>query len=110
MKLLFDQNLSWRLVQKLADIYPDCMHVRELSLTESEDVEIWEYAKANGFVIATKDSDFQQRSLFFGHPPKIVYLRVGNCKVITIEELLRRHSASIHTFALDDRKAYLVLP
>jgi len=70
MKLLFDQNLSWRLPQKLADLYPDSRHIREVGMKESQDVDIWDYAKANGFVIVSKDLDFQQRSLLFGHPPK----------------------------------------
>ncbi|MDQ6789041.1 MAG: DUF5615 family PIN-like protein [Acidobacteriota bacterium] len=110
MKLLFDQNLSWRLPQKLADIYPDCRHVREAGLKESEDIDIWEYAKSNDFVIVTKDIDFQQRSLLYGHPPKVVRLRVGNCTVQTIEGLLRRHSKAIHAFGSDAKKSYLPLP
>ena len=109
MKLLFDQNLFWRLPQKLADLYPDSQHVREVEMKESEDVEIWEYAKAKDFVIVTKDMDFQQRGLLFGHPPKVVRLRVGNCPVQMIEDLLRRYSVTIHTFALDENKSYLVL-
>lgn len=76
MKLLFDQNLSWRLPQKLAVLYPDSQHIREAGMKESQDVDIWDYAKANGFVIMSKDLDFQQRSLLFGHPPKVVRLRV----------------------------------
>ena len=96
--------------QKLSDLYPESQHVREVGLMESDDVDIWEYAKLNDFVIATKDVDFQQRSLLFGFPPKVVRLRVGNCKVQTIEDLLRRHSVSIHTFELDTKKALLVLP
>ena len=110
MKLLFDQNLSWRLPIKLADLYLDSQHVRDAGLKESEDIDIWEYAKANDFVIVTKDMDFQQRSLLFGYPPKVVRLRVGNCPVQTIEDLLRRHSATIHTFEIDESKSYLVLP
>lgn len=110
MKLLFDQNLSWRLPQKLADLYPDSQHIREVGLTESQDVDIWNYAKANGFMIVSKDMDFQQRSLLFGHPPKVVRLRVGNCTVQMIEDLLRRHSAAIHTFDLDATKSFLALP
>lgn len=110
MKLPFDQNLSWRLPQQLADLYPDSQHIREFGLKESADVDIWEYAKAHSFVIVTKDRDFQQRSLLYGHPPKIVWLRVGNCDVKTIAELLRRYSAAIHTFALDTITAYLPLP
>jgi len=110
MKLLCDQNLSWRLPNKLADLYPDSQHIREAGMKESEDVDIWNYAKANGFVIVSKDLDFQQRSLLFGHSPKVVRLRVGNCTVQTIEVLLRRYSAIIHVFERDTAKSYLALP
>ena len=110
MKLLFDQNLSWRLPQKLADLYPDSRHIREVGLKESQDVDIWNYAKANGFVIVSKDSDFQHLSLLYGHPPKVLRLRVGNYTVQMIEDLLRRYSAVIHTFEQDAAKSYLALP
>ena len=110
MKLLFDQNLSPRLPHLLADIYPASMHVREVGLRDADDIVIWEYAKANGFALVSKDSDFQQRSLLLGAPPKFVWLRVGNCTVVTTEILPRRHSAAIHTFNLDDTKSHLILP
>lgn len=110
MKLLFDQNLSPRLVRLLADIYPNSIHVREVGMRESADSEIWEYAKVNELVIVSKDSDFQQRSLLLGAPPKFIWLRVGNCTVKRTEELLRSYSAAIHTFGLDDSKSHLMLP
>jgi predicted nuclease of predicted toxin-antitoxin system len=110
MKLLFDQNLSWRLPEHPAELYPGSRHIREFGLKESEDLDIWEHAKANDFVIVTKDKDFQQRSLLYGHPPKVVRLLVGNCAVQTIEDLLRKHSAVIHKFVSDETKSYLALP
>lgn len=66
MKLLFDQNLSPRLPQLLADLYPDSEHIRDFGMRDSTDSEIWEYAKANRFAIVSKDSDFQARSLLYG--------------------------------------------
>ena len=110
MKLLFDQNLSPRLPRLLADIYPDCVHVREVGLRDADDLEVWEYARINGFAIVSKDSDFQQRSLLYGSPPKFIWLRVGNCPFKTVEELLRRHSAAIHTFDMDTARSHLMLP
>jgi predicted nuclease of predicted toxin-antitoxin system len=110
MKLLFDQNLSPRLPRLLADIYAGSAHVREVGLREADDILIWEYAKANGFAIVSKDSDFQQRSLLYGSPPKFIWLRVGNCPAKTIEDLLRKHSVVIHTFGMDDTKSHLMLP
>jgi predicted nuclease of predicted toxin-antitoxin system len=110
MKLLFDQNLSPRLPHLLADIYPASVHVREARLREADDSEIWQYAKTNGFAIVSKDSDFQQRSLLLGAPPKFIWLRVGNCTVKLTEELLRSYSAAIHTFDLDNSKSHLMVP
>jgi predicted nuclease of predicted toxin-antitoxin system len=110
MKLLFDQNLSPRLGRLLADIYPDSIHVREVGLRDSDDAAIWEYARTNGFAIVSKDSDFQQRSLLHGAPPKFIWLRVGNCTVKRTEEVLRSYSAAIHTFDLDNSKSHLMLP
>ncbi len=78
-------------------------------MRDATDTEIWEYAGQNDFTIVSKDSDFQQRSLLYGHPPKFIWLRVGNCPVETIEELLRKHSISIHTFSLDEAKSHLLL-
>jgi predicted nuclease of predicted toxin-antitoxin system len=110
MKLLFDQNLSPRLPQLLADIYAESVHVREIGLRDASDAEIWEFAKANGYAIVSKDSDFQQRSLLNGWPPKFIWLRVGNCTVARTESLLRSYSAAIHTFELDESKSHLMLP
>lgn len=110
MKLLFDQNLSPHLPQLLADIYAGSVHVREVGLREADDGTIWEYAKAHGFAIVSKDSDFQQRSLLNGAPPKFIWLRVGNCTVAQTESVLRTYSAAIHTFDLDESKSHLMLP
>jgi len=78
-------------------------------MRDATDTVIWEYAKRNGFVIVSKDSDFQARSLLYGHPPKIIWLRVGNCPVSTIENLPRNQSVAIHTFDLDHEQSLLVL-
>lgn len=110
MKLLFDQNLSPRLVQRLADLYPGSLHVQDVHLKEAADSAIWEYAKAHDFVIVSKDTDFQQRSVLFGHPPKFVWLRVGNCPAALIQDLLRRHSVALHTFEQDSTASHLMLP
>ena len=110
MKLLFDQNLSPRLPRLLSDIFADSIHTGEVGLRDANDDVIWEYAKLHEFEIISKDSDFQQRSLLYGSPPKFIWLRVGNCPVKTIEYLLRKHSIAIHTFCLDNAKSHLMLP
>lgn len=107
--MLFDQNLSPRLPVRVGELYRGSAHVRDLGLREAPDIEIWEYAKLHGFVIVSKDSDFQQRSLLYGHPPKFIWLRVGNCPAPFLEELLRRHSAAILEFEADPVAAHLIL-
>lgn len=110
MNLLFDQNLSPRLPTLLADIYAESIHVREVGLRDADDSALWQYAKAQGYAIVSKDSDFQQRSLLHGAPPKFIWVRVGNCTTKRIESLLRRYSAAIHTFDMDDSKSHLMVP
>ena len=72
MKLLFDQNLSHRLVQALDDIFPGSLHVRLLGMAQADDLEVWEYAKALNLVIVTQDSDDSDWNKLRGAPPKIV--------------------------------------
>jgi predicted nuclease of predicted toxin-antitoxin system len=109
VKLLFDQNLSPRLVAHLGDIYPQSAHVREVDLERADDSTVWKYAAEHGFTIISKDSDFHQRSLLFGYPPKVIWVRLGNCSTGDVEELLRRSSADIRRFQDDDEAAFLAL-
>lgn len=76
MKLLLDENLSERIIHRIVDLYPNSEQVKTLGLTNTDDAVIWEYAKTNDFVIVSKDSDFHQRSLLYGHPPKFIYLSI----------------------------------
>lgn len=109
MKLLFDENLSRRLVARLASEFPDSAHVVEVGLTSARDEDVWHHAAANDFTIVTKDTDFQQRALLDGPPPKIVWLRVGNCSTDGIVELLRFHADKIEAFGADPEASFLVL-
>jgi len=87
--LLFDENLSPRLVDRLADIYPGSTHVSNAGLDNALDKTVWEYARENDFMIVTKDADFSEMSLISGFPPKIIWIRRGNCSTREIENLLR---------------------
>ena len=109
MKLLFDENLSHKLVRLLSDIFPDAVHVRDVSLKAASDPIVWEYAKDNGLVIVSKDSDLHQRSFVFGQPPKVVWVRLGNCSTSDVEKLLRKNFVAIKTFYEDDYAAFLSL-
>lgn len=103
MRLLFDQNLSHRLPARLADLFPQSIHVRAASLDRAPDDQIWEYAQSNGFCIVTHDSDFVERSRLFGSPPKVVWLRCGNATPQQVEAILR-HNVILITELLQDPK------
>ncbi len=109
MKLLLDENLSDRVVGWLRDLYPDSAHVKQFGLTRSSDGAIWTFAEENGFVVVSKDWDFHQRSLVHGAPPKLIFLRVGNCPTGNIVHLLRSHFALISEFDADPGAAILIL-
>lgn len=110
MKLLFDENLPPRLTRLLADIYPGSQHVREAGLQRAEDERIWEWAASHEMVLVSKDSDFVERALVRGCPPKVVRLRVGNCPTDAIVHLLRTHSVTLHAFYADPVERVLLLP
>jgi predicted nuclease of predicted toxin-antitoxin system len=109
MKLLFDENLSDRIVRKIIDLYPDSAHVKGLALNNTDDAIIWEYAKRNDFTIVSKDSDFYQRSLLYGHPPKLIYLRIGNSPTAKIVQILRDNFDTLGQFETGVSESILVL-
>jgi predicted nuclease of predicted toxin-antitoxin system len=109
VKLLFDQNLSHRLVHLLRDEYPNSQHVRFLGLENAQDEEIWEQAHGDGYIIVSKDSDFYQRSLLQGHPPKVVSIALGNCSTESIVDLLKANLVIVERFAFDNDEAFLML-
>ena len=88
MKLLFDQNISYRIVKKIEKEYPDSAQVKKLGLQDSTDLQIWDYARKNGYTIVTFDSDFMDMANLKGHPPQIIWLRAGNTKTDSIANLL----------------------
>jgi predicted nuclease of predicted toxin-antitoxin system len=101
VKLLFDHQLSPRLVKSLADIYPDSNHVYRLGLDQADDQDVWEYARREGFLIVTKDVDFSDLCVLRGFPPKVIWIRRGNCKTSAIEAILRHHYADIEALNID---------
>jgi predicted nuclease of predicted toxin-antitoxin system len=95
IKLLFDQNLSYRIVPKLDKLFPNSEHIAALGLDKASDIEVFKYAKENNFVIVTKDSDFNELCTLYDFPPYIIWLRVGNSNVKTAIELLSKYEKQI---------------
>ena len=110
MKLLLDQNLSRKLIKQIEDAYPDSCHLTSVLPESSTDREIWLFAEANDFVIVTKDDDFEQRSVLLGHPPKVIWIRLGNCRTGDVASLLLNSKNIIHAFGDDKEKSILPIP
>jgi len=98
MRLLFDQNISFRITRKLISFFPACMHVSECGLNDREDPDIWNYARNNDCAIVTFDSDFYDISLINGCPPKIIWIRTGNLTTKEIVQLMISNREVIHSF------------
>jgi predicted nuclease of predicted toxin-antitoxin system len=100
MKLLFDQNLSFRLCGLLADLFPESNHVGLLGLSEADDRNVWDHVGAQDFTIVSQDVDFAEMAAVLGSPPKVIWLRAGNQP--TAASLLRSHAELIVAFENDD--------
>ena len=109
MKLLFDENLSRRLIARLAELYPGSAHVADFDLLERPDREIWDYAQASGFIIVTTDADFYELAAALGPPPKVIWLRRWRHPTRDAEFVLRRDAIRITEFASDPTLGFLVL-
>ena len=109
MRLLLDQNLSVRLLTVLGDLYPGSTHVRKVGLQAADDDTVWRYAAEHEFVIVSKDADFHERSFLLGHPPKVIWIRRGNCSTDEIVALLRDHHAEMLAFERDEEGSFLAL-
>lgn len=82
MKLLFDENLSPALVERLLHVFPESAH--------------------HGFAIVSKDADFAELSILMGSPPKLIWIRRGNCSTNVMQHLLLQHGDAIGSFLRSD--------
>jgi predicted nuclease of predicted toxin-antitoxin system len=109
MRLLFDQNLSPRLVDRLDDIYPNSVHVAEAGLDRALDREIWAHAREQDLAVVTKDADFGELSVLRGFPPNVIWIRRGNCSTQEIENLLRRREDAVKQLRGDEKTGVIEL-
>lgn len=109
MKLLLDHNLSHKLCSKLEDVYPDSTHTRLLRFARASDSEVWYYARTHGFIVVSKDEDLAELAVLRGAPPKVVWLRMGNCGSLAVETALRRNFQRISDLAADPERVVLEL-
>jgi len=109
MRLLFDENLSPKLPNRLGDLFPNSIHVRDAGMKVTIDPIVWSYAKDNDLIIVSEDADMHDLSLVFGNPPKVIWLRLGNCSTLQVENLLRQNFEVIKLFHADENVSLLAL-
>jgi predicted nuclease of predicted toxin-antitoxin system len=109
VKLLFDENLSPKLVALLAAEYPGSAQVELVGLRGATDSAIWDYAQANDFILVSKDNDFRQKAFLLGAPPKVIWLAVGNSGTALVARLLKRNLEEVESFAVSADDGLLVL-
>lgn len=102
MKLLLDENLSRRLLPFLQHDYPGSTQVALVGLESATDQSVWEYAKANGYVIVTRDADFEELTLVWGQPPQVIWIKAKNqSRTATLKMLLENKTLIEQALTLD---------
>lgn len=109
VKLLLDQNLSFKLCALLSDLFPESSQARLVGLDRASDRALWDHAAEGGYVLVTQDADFAEMAALFGPPPKVVWLRSGNQPTSAVEATLRRNHTLLLAFAQDEEAACLEL-
>nr|MBI1231667.1 hypothetical protein [Cytophagales bacterium] len=98
MKFLFDQNISHKILKVIPKHFSTSSTIKKERLLNATDREIWYFAKNNGFIIVTQDSDFNDLNLLYGFPPKIIWIRTGNLKTQDLADILTEHTTEIQKF------------
>jgi predicted nuclease of predicted toxin-antitoxin system len=109
VKLLFDHNVSPDLVRRLSDLFPESRHVYQLNLHEQDDLIVWAHAREHEFIVVSKDADFSELSMLRGFPPKLLWLRIGNCETDEIEMMIRTNYPHILQLINDPQRGILSL-
>lgn len=103
MKILLDENLSWRMIKQLTPFFTEVVHASELKIIQpANDISIWNYAQKNGFTIISKDDDFEKIVLLRKSPPKLIYLKTYNLDTKKLVNLILVNKDKIIEFANSD--------
>ena len=109
MRLLFDQNISFRVVKQLRPNWSDFIHVSNCKLIDAPDNEIWAYAKQSNYCIVTHDDDFDDLFSIYGHPPKVVKLKTGNLSNSQTIMIINKHAETIQQFLNNSDEGFLTI-
>ena len=109
MKFLVDQNLPRRLAKHLSQAFPGTCHTGFLGLNTTDDQDIWELARDEGYIVISKDADFQHRSLTYGPPPKVIWMAIGNSSTREVMSIVDAHMSEIMAFVANSESGLLVI-
>ncbi|WP_162344305.1 DUF5615 family PIN-like protein [Cyclobacterium salsum] len=107
MKLLFDQNISPKIVRQIESDFPGSYHVRHVGSEDASDSDIFDYAKAHGYAVVTFDADFIDLNMIKGIPPKIIWLKTGNLTTQSISRLLQKNRIAMIEFLASEEQGIL---
>jgi len=107
VKLFLDHNISHKLVARLADVFPDSTQTRLLNFGRTNDPQLWLFARKNGYIFVSKDREVSELAILRGSPPKVVWLRMGNCRTAAVESALRRNAEEIRKLEEDPDRIVL---
>ena len=111
MKLLLDENISRRLVPFLQHDYPGSNQVVLLGMESASDKDVWQRAKQHDYVIVTRDADFQELSLVWGQPPKVIWLKTLNqSRAATLAILIENRDLIVESLVTNGLASVEVIP
>lgn len=102
MKILLDENVSWRIIKFIENCFDEVKHISSISTNRLSDKDIWDYAKINSFTILTYDADFRNFVSYYNYPPKVVWLSTCNISKAKLAELIKNNIDSINEFGNND--------
>ena len=84
------------------ETFSESTTVKNEGLIDALDRTIWDFAKEKNYVILTQDSDFNNLTSLFGHPPKIIWIRTGNLRTYEIADILIKYYDELEKFIADE--------
>ena len=90
MKFLVDNQLPAALARFLTSRGAHCQHVLDIYLADASDIEIWEYASLNDCVVISKDEDFLYLANTHSAKPRLIWIRLGNCRTKALLAAIER--------------------
>ncbi len=89
MRMMLDENVSYRIKKYLQDDFNEIIHVSDVNLLSTKDAIIFEYCKNNKIdILVTFDEDYKNLVLLRNIPPKIVLFKTGNLTTKNIASIL----------------------